>query len=132
MNSEESHFRDRLNEPPFDGSYREDHREQLRQRVLEAFDASQAELSRPGVRRKFPNWREMMSRPIPRFAAIVLAMVSACVVFSVMFRAQSTVAFEKLIDPILKAKTARFNMVVEAKNLPKQTIRMLVLEPNRL
>ena len=132
MNSEESRFRDLLNEPPFDGSYRKEHHEQLREQVLEAFDASRADLSRRWVRPTFPNWRAIMSRPVPRVAAIVLAMVTAFVVFSVMFRTQSTIAFDSLIGPILNAKTARFNMVIEAKDLPKQTVRTLVLEPNRL
>src|SRR6185295_17033729 len=132
MNSEESRFRDLLNQPSFDGSYRTDRREQVRQKVLEAFDASQADLSRPRVRLTFPNWREIMSRPVPRFAAIVLAMVTACVVCSVMFQTQPTVAFDNVVGPILKAKTAIFNAVIEGKNLPKQTVRTLVLEPNRL
>jgi hypothetical protein len=132
MNSEESRFRDLLNDPPFDGSYRKEHREQLRERVLEAFDVSRADLSRRWVLPTFPNWRAIMSRPVPRAAAIVLAMVTACVVFSVMFRTQSTIAFDSLIGPILNAKTARFNMVIEAKDLPRQTVRTLVFEPNRL
>lgn len=64
-------------------------------------------------------------------AAGLLVAVTACVVFGVLFRTQSTLAFAELIKPILTAKTARFNMVVETKQTVPQTIRMFVLEPNR-
>ena len=37
-----------------------------------------------------------------------------------------------LIEPILKARTARFNVVIEGNNLSKHTSRTLYLEPNRL
>ena len=113
MNLEESRFRDLLNDPPFDGTYRDEHRQQLRQQVLEAFDAVQVDLPGRAIRNTFSHWRGIMSRPIPRVAAVVLAMVTACVVFGVILRTQPTVAFGSLIDPILNAKSARFNMVVE-------------------
>lgn len=132
MNNEESRFRDRLNEPSFDGSYRSDHRELLRQQMLEAFDTAQAASSRGAERYSFLNWRQFMNRPITRFAAAALLLGVVCSVFGVMFHSQSTLAFASLVEPILKAKSARFNQVVEGKDLPKQTIQTLVLEPNRL
>jgi len=132
MNSEESRFRELLNEPPFDGSYRKEHCEQLRQHVLEAFDASQANPARPWVRQPFSNWRELMRRPVSRIAAIVLAAAIVCAAFGVLFRAQPPVAFASLIEPILNAKSARFNAVVEGQGLPKQTIRFLILEPGHV
>ena len=73
-----------------------------------------------------------MSRPAPRFAAAALVMATLCAVLVVMFQTQPTVAFASLVEPILKAKTARFNVVIEGKNLPRQTVRTLVFEPNRL
>ena len=132
MNSDESRFRDLLNEPPFDDSYRKEHRDQLRQEVLETFDTAQAERSCRPVRHSFLYWRETMSRPAPRFAAAALVMATVCAVFLVMLQTQPTVTFASLVEPILKAKTARFNAVVEGKDLPKQTVRTLVLEPSRL
>jgi outer membrane lipoprotein-sorting protein len=132
MNSAESRFRDLLNEPPFDDSSRKEHREQLRQQVLEAFDAVQADRSRRSVPHTFLLWREIMTRPAQRFAAAALVIATVCAVFIVMFQTQTTVAFANLVEPILKAKTARFNTVIEGKVLPKQTFRTLVLEPNRL
>ena len=132
MTSEESRFGDLLNELPFDDSYRDEHRERLRQKVLEVFDARQADLPRRSVRNTFLNWREIMSRPAPRFAAAALVMATVCAVFGLMFYTQPTVAFASLIEPILKAKTARFNVLIEGKNLPKHTVRTLYLEPNRL
>ena len=132
MNGDESSFRDRLNALPFDDSFRKEHRDPLRQRVLEVFDAAQADRSRRSVRHTFTYWRKIMTRPAPRFAAAALAIAALCVVFLAMFQSQPTVAFAKMIEPILKAKTARFNTMVEGKDLPKVTFRTLVLEPNRL
>src|ERR1019366_7693839 len=132
MNNEESRFHDLLNEPPFDDSCRKEHRDQLRQQVLETFDAAQAERSRRPVGHSFLHWREIMSRPAPRFAAAALVMATVCAVVIVMLQTQPTVAFASLVEPILKAKTAKFNTVVEGKDLPKHTVRTLVLEPNRL
>jgi outer membrane lipoprotein-sorting protein len=132
MNSDESRFHDLLNEPPFDDSFGKEHHEQLRQRVLEAFDAAQVSRSRPSVRRTFLNWKQIMSRRAPRFAAAALVMAAACVAFIVMFQAKSPVAFASLIDPILKAKTARFNAVLEGKDVPKTAFRTLILEPSRV
>ena len=131
MNSEESRFGDLLNEVAFDDSYRDEHCEQLRQQVLEVFDARQADLSHRSVRNTFLNWREIMSRPIPRFAAAALVMATVCAVFGLIFHTQPTVAFASLIEPILKAKTARFNVLIEGNNLPKHTSRTLYFAPNR-
>jgi outer membrane lipoprotein-sorting protein len=132
MNSEEARFRDLLNEPPFDDSYRDEHRAQLRQQVLEAFDVSQADVSRRAVRRMPRAWRAIVSPPVRRIAAVLLVAVSVYAVFAVVSRMQPTVAFADLVDPILKAKTARFNMTIESKGLPRQTVRMFVLEPGRI
>lgn len=132
MNSDESSFRDLLNDTLFDDSYRKEHRDQLRQHALETFDAAQAERSGRPVRRTFLYWRKITSRPAPGFAAAALVMATVCAVFIVLFQTRPTVAFANLVEPILKAKTARFNTVVEGKDLPEQTFRTLVLEPNRL
>ena len=132
MNNEESRFRDLLNEPPFDGSYRQEHRDQIRQQLLKTFDAAQADRSRRPFRHTFLYWREIMSRPVPRFAAAALVMTTVCAVFIVMLQTQPSIAFASFVEPILKAKTARFNAVVEGKDMARHTIRTLVLEPNRL
>src|SRR6266446_3846404 len=108
MNNEESRFHDLPNEPPFDGSYRKEHRDQLRQQVLETFDAAQAERWRLPVRHTSLYWREILSRPAARFAAAALVMATACAVLIVILQAQPTIAFASLVEPILKAKTARF------------------------
>jgi outer membrane lipoprotein-sorting protein len=131
MNSEESRFGDLLNKLPCDNSHRNEHREQLRQQVLEAFDAGQADLRHRSVRNTFLNWREIMSRPAPRFAAAALVMATVCAVLGLMFHTQATVIFASLIEPILKARTARFNVVIEGNNLSKHISRTLYLEPNR-
>jgi outer membrane lipoprotein-sorting protein len=131
MNSDESRFRDLVNEPPFDGSYRKEHHQQLRQKVVESFDAAQAVRSRRSFPNSFLNWRQIMGRPAPRFAAAALVLAAVCTGFVVLLQSNPTVAFASIIEPILKAKTARFNVVIEGENLPKQTVRTLFLEPNR-
>ena len=132
MNDDELGFRDRLNELPFDDSCRQEHREQLRERVLAAFDAARTDPSPLPVPRAYLNWSKFMSRPVRRFAAAALIAASLCAVYLSFFGAHSTMAFAQMVDPIIKAKTARFMVVVEGKDLPKQTFRTLVLEPGRL
>ena len=66
-----------------------------------------------------------MKRYLTTAAGLLLA-IAACVVFGVLFRTQSTAAFAHMIEPILKAKTARFNLTIELKDLPKQTARMMI------
>lgn len=102
------------------------------QPVSDVVDRSPADLPRPPFRTAPASWRKLMSRRTPRFAALVLLTATVCAVFGVLLRTRPTVAFANLADPILKAKTAKFNLEIEANDLPNQTVRMLVLEPNRL
>ena len=77
-------------------------------------------------RRTLPlNPRTRMKRYLTTVAGLLLA-ISACVVLGVLFRTQSTAAFAHMIEPILKAKTARFNFTLELKEVPKQTVRMMI------
>jgi len=69
--------------------------------------------------------RTQMKRYLTTAAGLLVA-IAACVVFGMLFRTQSTAAFARMIEPILKAKTARFNLTIELKGLPKQTVRMMV------
>jgi outer membrane lipoprotein-sorting protein len=132
MNDDELIFRDRLNNLPFDDSCRQEHREQLREHVLAAFDESQIDPSPRRIPRPYSNWREIMRRPVPRLAAAVLIAASLCAVYLSFFSTHSTTAFAQMADPIIKAKTARFTVLLEGIDLPKQTFRTLVLEPGRL
>ena len=132
MNDDELVFRDRLNDLPFDDSCRLEHHEQLRERVLAAFDEAQTKPSAHPVPGTYSRWRTFMNRPVSRFAAAALIAASLCAVYLSFFSTHSATAFAQMADPIIKAKTARFTVVVEGKDLPKQTFRTLVLEPNRL
>ena len=45
----------------------------------------------------------------------------------ILFRSQPyTHAFARMTKPILKAKTARFNLTIAFKELPTQTTRMMI------
>ena len=72
MTDDDLDFRTRLNELPFDDSSRQEHREQLRERVLATFDQSQTDPSPRPVPRPSSNWRQFMRRPVPRIAAATL------------------------------------------------------------
>jgi outer membrane lipoprotein-sorting protein len=131
MTDDDLDFRTRLNELPFDDSSRQDHREQLRERVLATFDQSQTDPSPRPVPRPSSNWRQFMRRPVPRIAAAALVAASLFGVYFSLVGTHSAAAFDRIAEPILKAKTARFTVVIEGKDLPKQTTQALVLEPDR-
>lgn len=131
MNDDELSFRDRLNELPFDDSCRQEHREQLRERVLAAFDEAQTDLSPRPVPRTYSNWREFMSRPVPRFAAAVLIAASLCAVILSLFGTPSATAFAQMANSIIKAQTARYTVVLEVKDQPKQAFQALDIGPGR-
>ena len=72
-----------------------------------------------------------MSRPVPRVAAAVLVAASLCGVYFSLVGTHSAAAFDRIAEPVLKAKTARFTVVIEGKDLQKQMTQALVLEPDR-
>jgi outer membrane lipoprotein-sorting protein len=69
--------------------------------------------------------RTPMKRYLTTAAGLLLA-IAACTMFGVLLRTPSTAAFAHMIEPILRAKTARFNITIELKDLPKQTARMMI------
>jgi outer membrane lipoprotein-sorting protein len=83
--------------------------------TLEESERSRHSLPLPGTR---------MKRYLTAAAGLLLAIVVFATV-GVLFRSQPAGAFARMIEPLLQAKTARFNITVELKDRPKQTIRAM-------
>lgn len=131
LHKQESEFSRLLQELPFDDLPRPEHAEVLRQQALARFDQAGQVLTRqPRWKHALNQWRETMRRPIPRLlvgSAACLAVLAAWLMFP---GPQSTAqAFDKFVDAVVQAKTARFHMEVAAEGQPKQSFKAWYLAP---
>jgi len=106
----------------FDQSPRVDHRDELRQRVLTAYDKSQLAPWPIALFLFFQSfWRWVMDRPVPRIGIPVLVLAILLSAIVSLFPARTSFAFEDLIEPLLTAKSARCKIVVRLKDQPALT-----------
>ncbi|MHC4403455.1 MAG: LolA family protein [Planctomycetota bacterium] len=116
-----------------DDALRPEHRDELRGRALAAYDrAQEADGSTPPLSVPSYSWRMIMSRPIFRLAVAGLLVALVATVGWLVFSASAPVAFADLIKPILEARSAKFKVIVQFKDIPEQSCDMMVLEPSRL
>jgi outer membrane lipoprotein-sorting protein len=118
---------------PFDDAPRPEHRDALREQVLQKFD--QAIAAKTAVRpwkHTFNSWRELMRRPIPRLIAVTIVCLATAAPWLIVPGRQSTAfAFNNFANALVEAKTARFQMKVTIEGLPNQTIRAYYLAPGK-
>jgi outer membrane lipoprotein-sorting protein len=123
MNANHEHFERQIAAASVDDSIRAAHRDELRKRVLAAYDQSQS-TRRPRfttVRlQNFGRW--IMARPVSRVGFPVAALVLLAVALATMWPAKRGFAFEDLVRPLVEAKTARCTIVVKIKDMPAHTI----------
>jgi outer membrane lipoprotein-sorting protein len=133
MNADEERFARMIERSHLDDAPRPEHRDDLRNQVLAAFDRAQAPSAWTIPFARFSDhWRSIMTRPVPRLAAAVLLAGLLITAGWLVFGVDTQVAFADMIKPILEAKSAKFKMTVQMKGRPSQTIRGMVLEPGRI
>lgn len=124
----ESEFERRLRTLPADDEPRPEHRDALRDQALAAFDrAAQTAPRRPDWKQVLHFGRDFMQRPIPRYLAAAAAF--AAVAWILITRDTVAAPFEKLIDNLVSAKSARFQAEVKVEGQPKQTSQVAFLAP---
>jgi outer membrane lipoprotein-sorting protein len=131
LHEQESEFSRLLHELPFDDLPRPEHAELLRQQALARFDqAGSAHTAEQRWKHAFSYWRETMRRPIPRLivgAAACLAILATWLMFP---GPQSTArAFDRFVDAVVTAKTARFQMTVAVEGQQEQSFKAWYLAP---
>lgn len=78
MNNPEDNFRELLTDAPFDGSYRDEHRNEVRERALRAFDEVAAGGAPATVSLGDSSRRQFSRRRAVRMAAALVAAASLC------------------------------------------------------
>ena len=103
------------------------HRESLRPAVLAAFDDARAvqpktlQIPRSNHNLFAPKtWRTLMTHPASRVAAALMIAVAAIGIVWLLGGGSSNVAYADLVDPLLNAKTATFNISLRSngKDVP--------------
>jgi hypothetical protein len=110
-----------LGQVPVDDAIRPEHREQLRQDALAAFDRARPQLAVPGSSPTQPNfWSWLMTHRTPRWTAVCLAFATALGWMLWPDANRQAFAFDDLIDSIMEAKTAKCRMTVAMEGQPEQ------------
>jgi outer membrane lipoprotein-sorting protein len=107
----------------------QEHREELRRRVLETFDRTALGAASPPWRAALQKGAAVMRHP---FSRLVVATAAAVLVGVWLFWPSPTFALSDLITPIVEAKSAKFEMTVKNELQPKEmTGTGYFLAPNR-
>ncbi len=111
---------------PVDADVNEEHRAELREQFLDLVETAPAPASRRHIFRD--TGRILMKYKVPHFSAV--AMLLAGLVW-LLQNGTPAYALDQIIDNMVKARTARFEMTVRADGLPEQKMKALYMEPSR-
>lgn len=133
LHEQESEFSRLLRRAPFDEAPSSEHCNVLREQALAAFDrAASAPAATVWWKHALNNGRELMRRPIPRLIAFSIACAIIATVWTLIPGQQSTaLAFNKLAETVITAKTAKFEMEVNVEGQPKLKAQTYFLAPGR-
>jgi len=124
----EADFERRLQSVPADDAPRPEHRDALRERALAAFDrAVQLRRQQPHQIRILIWGKAVMKHPMSRYA--VAACVVAALAWLMVPGSGRALAFEKIVEAVVSAKSARFHMDVNVEGQPKQSAEAMFLSP---
>jgi outer membrane lipoprotein-sorting protein len=125
----EAEFEQRLRGLPADDAARPEHQSALRAQALAAFErAFEAHTRTSQFKRIFILGRDFMKRPMPRYLAAA-SLLAALVWLLVPGANSSARAVTQIVDAIMSARSARFQMEVHVEMQPKQTFKMMFLAP---
>jgi len=111
---------------PIDTSAREEHREDLRMEVFAAYESDPTpQHQRPKLKDK---GRFLMKYKAPHWT--VAAILIACAIWFVRYESPSAFAIEEVVDNVMKARSARFDMQVSITGQPAIKMKGFFLAPN--
>lgn len=120
MNDTDSNWEDLFEQLPLEPTAREEHRRPLKQQVLDAFDDSQS-LPDPKLKRI---GQTLMKYKMPQLTAAAIAIVVAA---STLNFGGTAFAIENVVAKLVKAKSARWESVVDLGALGKRTIKTIII-----
>jgi outer membrane lipoprotein-sorting protein len=124
----EADFERRLRAVRADDAPRPEHRDALRDRALSAFDrAVRSREEQPRQIRILIWGKAFMKHPMSRYA--LAACVVAALVWLLAPGSGRALAFEKIVEAVVTAKTARFHMDVNVEGQAKQSAEAMFLAP---
>jgi len=124
----EADFERRLRAVPADDAPRPEHCDALRERALAAFDrAVRSRQQQPRQIRILVWGKAVMKHPMSRYA--VAACVVAALAWLLMPGSGTAAAFEKIVEAVVSAKSARFHMEVNVEGQAKQSAEAMFLAP---
>jgi outer membrane lipoprotein-sorting protein len=132
LNSNESDFLRLLERTPFDDTPTPEHRQTLRDRVLDRFEPRvTCEPARSAWQTAFRKGTQIMRRPVFR-----LLFTSACLAIGAFWLfvpgGQSPAqAFNRFAEAVVSAKSAKFKMEMHVEGQPKQKFQAWYLAPNK-
>lgn len=124
----EADFERRLRAVPADDAPRPEHRDALRERALAAFDRAVQFRRQQPLQIRILIWgKAVMKHPMSRYAAA--ACLVATLTWLLVPGAGKASAFEKIVEAVVTAKSARFHMDVNVQGQPKQSAEAMFLAP---
>lgn len=126
----ESDFESRLRTLPAADAPRPEHQSALRERALAAFDAAlQAHTRQPAWKRVILFGRNVMKRPIPRFAVAASILLAALAWIFWPGSDTAAAALDRIVDAVLSARSARFKTEVKIEGQAAQSFKAAFLAP---
>ena len=110
---------------PVDADVNDEHRAKLREQFLDLVETAPAPASR---RQSFRDTgRTLMKYKAPHFSAVAMLLAGLAWLLQ---NGTPAYALDQIIDNMVKARTARFEMTVKADGLPEQKMKALYMEPS--
>jgi outer membrane lipoprotein-sorting protein len=124
----EADFERQLRAVPADDVPRPEHRDALRERALAAFDGAVQSRRQQAPQIRILFWgKAVMKHPMSRYAAA--ACVVAALAWLLVPGSGTASAFEKIVEAVVSAKSARFHMDVNVEGQAKQSADAMFLAP---
>ncbi|MBI1313699.1 hypothetical protein GC176_20595 [bacterium] len=109
---------------PADTEVRDEHRARLREQFLDSFQAEPSTAARRHLIRD--TGRILMKYKVPHCTAVTLLVAGA---IWILQHSTPAYALEQIVDNLVKAQSARFEMTVKVEGLPEQKMKAFYLEP---
>ena len=100
---------------PVDADVNDEHRAKLREQFLDLVETAPAPASRRHIFRD--TGRTLMKYKVPHFSAVAMLLAGLAWLLQ---NGTPAYALDQIIDNMVKARTARFEMTVKADGLPEQ------------
>jgi outer membrane lipoprotein-sorting protein len=129
LHEQESEFSRLLEGLSVDDAPRSEQAERLRQLVLARFDEGAP--ASPWWKRALNEGRHIMRRPIPRLIAGAAACLAVLTWLLLPGGPSTAQAFNRFVEALVKAKTAKFDMEVTMEGQPKRKFKAFYLAPGK-